>query len=532
MKEVDKMKIFKKIYLIILCLFVCLFVSCDSKESNVKDAISIISIEKTSSEGLVDTYTIYYSDGTTSTFQITNGSDGKDGIDGKDGKDGLTDGISISSIEKTKTEGLVDTYTIYFNNGTSTTFEITNGKDGVNGSDGKDGTSSELTVLDAYNTYKELYNSDISYEEFLSLFINSDEKKLTNLASVINNCLRSVVKIYCPYTTGRNYGCSAGAGIIYKIDSEYTYIVTNYHVVYTSSLYSSSTISSDIHCYLYGSEGSPTSSNTGYTWDSYAIECEYIGGAINYDLAMVRAKTEDIYNINENVCAVEFADDYYVGETAIAIGNPNDEGISVTKGIVSVDNEYITLAIDNTKRQYRSIRIDTALYSGNSGGGLFNEEGQIIGLANAGSTDDENINYAIPLNIVKNVCENILYYATDNDDLTQGVYKITLGVTVTSQNSKYVYDSSTGYGTIKEEIVIKEVLQDSISNSLGLKENDIIKSIIINDKEYLLNRYFDLGDILISLKENDIISIKYERDGLTYNSSNYNILNKDLTNVS
>lgn len=523
MKEVDKMKIFKKIIFVILCLFVGLFVSCDSKDSNVKDAISIVSIEKTSSEGLVDTYTIYYSDGTTSTFQITNGSNGKDGIDGKDGKDGLTDGVSITSIEKTKTEGLVDTYTIYFNNGTSTTFQITNGKDG---------SPENLTFEDAYNTYKELYNSNISYEEFLSLFITNNDSISSNLASVINNCLRSVVKFYCPYTTGRNYGCSAGAGIIYKIDSEYTYIVTNYHVVYTSSLYSTNKISTDIHCYLYGSEGGPTSSSNGYTWDSYAIECEYIGGSINYDLAMVRAKTEDIYNINENVCAVEFADNYNVGETAIAIGNPNDEGISVTKGIISVDNEYITLAIDNTQRSYRSIRIDTALYSGNSGGGLFNEKGQIIGLANAGSTDDENINYAIPLNIVKNVCKNILNYHLDNDDSTQGVYKVTLGVTVTSQNSKYVYDVNSGYGTIKEEILIKEVSNDSISDILGLKENDIIKSIIINDKEYVLDRYFDLGDILITLRENDVISIKYDRDGLAYTTNNYTVLKSDLTNVS
>lgn len=517
------MKIFKKLFIVILFLFVCLFVSCDSKDSNIKDAVSIVSIEKTSSEGLVDTYTIYYSDGTTSTFQITNGSDGKDGIDGKDGKDGLTDGVSITSIEKTKTEGLVDTYTIYFNNGTSTTFEITNGKDG---------SPADLTFEDAYNTYKELYNSNISYEEFLSLFITNNDSISSNLASVINNSLRSVVKIYCPYQTGRSYGCSAGAGIIYKMEEEYTYIVTNYHVVYSSSTYSSSKISTDIHCYLYGSEGGPTSSLNGYTWDSYAIECEYIGGSINYDLAMVRAKTEDIYNINENVCSVEFADDYYVGETAIAIGNPNDEGISVTKGIVSVDNDFITLAIDNTKRQYRSIRIDTALYSGNSGGGLFNEEGQIIGLANAGSTDDENINYAIPLNIVKYVCENILYYSHDGDDSTQGVYKVTLGVTVTSQNSKYVYDANSGYGTIKEDILVKEVSSDSISDILGLKENDIIKSIIINDKEYLLDRYFDLGDILITLKENDVISIKYDRDGLTYTTNIYTVLKTDLTNVS
>lgn len=73
----------------------------------VVDHGGIVSVVKTSSEGLVDTYTITYADGTTETFTVTNGKDGvngKDGIDGKDGANGK-DGL--------------------------------NGKDGANGADGK-----------------------------------------------------------------------------------------------------------------------------------------------------------------------------------------------------------------------------------------------------------------------------------------------------------------------------------------------------------------------------------------------------------
>ena len=72
----------------------------------------IASIEKTSSSGLVDTYTITYTNGTTDTFTVTNGK-------------------GIVSIEKTSSSGLVDTYTITFNDGPSTTFDVTNGEDGV-----------------------------------------------------------------------------------------------------------------------------------------------------------------------------------------------------------------------------------------------------------------------------------------------------------------------------------------------------------------------------------------------------------------
>jgi hypothetical protein len=72
----------------------------------------IASIVKTSTSGLVDTYTITYDDGAKETFNVTNGS-------------------SIASITKTSTVGLVDTYTITLTDGTTGgTFTVTNGQDG------------------------------------------------------------------------------------------------------------------------------------------------------------------------------------------------------------------------------------------------------------------------------------------------------------------------------------------------------------------------------------------------------------------
>lgn len=80
----------------------------------------IISIAKTGTSGLVDTYTITFTNGTTSTFTVTNGAVG-------------ATGNGISSIAKTDTTGLVDTYTITFTNGTITTFTVTNGTKGQDG---------------------------------------------------------------------------------------------------------------------------------------------------------------------------------------------------------------------------------------------------------------------------------------------------------------------------------------------------------------------------------------------------------------
>ena len=94
--------------------------------------VGIASIVKTATVGLVDTYTITYDDLRTTTFEVINGQNGTDGRDG-------TDGNGIVSIVKTSTAGLVDTYTVTFDDGDTTTFEVTNGAAGAPGRDGTDG---------------------------------------------------------------------------------------------------------------------------------------------------------------------------------------------------------------------------------------------------------------------------------------------------------------------------------------------------------------------------------------------------------
>lgn len=124
--------------------------------TNGKDGANgrgIVSIEKTNSDGNIDTYTITYSDGTTSTYTVKNGENGKDGKDGADGKDGSAgkDGVSVTKIEKTKTEGNKDTYTITYSDGTTSSFIITNGEDGergIQGIKGEDGHSPVITIND------------------------------------------------------------------------------------------------------------------------------------------------------------------------------------------------------------------------------------------------------------------------------------------------------------------------------------------------------------------------------------------------
>ncbi len=441
---------------------------------------------------------------------------------------------SVKNILKTSSNADGDVYTIYYSDGTSSTITISNGSD--------------VTAKDLYEYYKEVYNDDLTYDEFLKKYLAEP----TDNASVIGSCLQSAVKIYTEFvekTTMDDWiggnrrenkvAMYTGSGVVYQIQDDYTYIITNYHVLYdaNASAANNGKMARRIVCYLYGSEGSYTNKGVDsdglyvYDYGVYGIECEYVGGSISNDIAVIRAETEDVQAINPNVKAAEFADEYYVGETAIAIGNPEGEGISVTEGIVSVDNEYINLQIDNAVRSYRSLRIDTAIYGGNSGGGLFNLKGELIGITNAGNGTDQNINYAIPLEIAKGTADNILHYYFGSGDNVG--YGINLGVNVVSQNSKYVYDESSGYGTIREEIVVDSTNSGSIAAGMGLEMNDILQTFKIRSKsgetrEVTLDRNFDISDVILTIRAGDTISFGIVRGGETTTSAEYTVKESDL----
>ena len=100
--------------------------------------VGITGIEQTSTSGLIDTYRINYSDGTFTTFTVTNGRNGTNGANGTNGRDGAA-GVGITSIVQTSTSGLIDTYRINYSDGTFSTFTVTNGRNGTNGRDGADG---------------------------------------------------------------------------------------------------------------------------------------------------------------------------------------------------------------------------------------------------------------------------------------------------------------------------------------------------------------------------------------------------------
>ncbi|MBQ9782097.1 MAG: serine protease, partial [Clostridia bacterium] len=434
---------------------------------------------------------------------------------------------NVLSIEKTGSDGYVDTYTITYTDGRTSTFTITNGRDGINGEDGDD--SPTITIDELYNRYR-LENPTATYEEFLKEFLKVE----VDINSVtINKLLSSSVKIYSEFTMTKedetnSLSVGAGSGVIYRITDNYTYLITNFHVIYEKGQNTPSKIARKIVCYLYGSELNPIKKGEDqdgyaiYDYGSNAIECTFIGGSIAKDIAVLRVDTNVIKGVNENISAVEFAESYHVGETAIAIGNAKDDGISVTKGIVSVDCERVKLQIDDTIRVYDLLRMDTPLYQGNSGGGLFNVEGKLIGITNAGDTQNQNVNFAVPLDTVKNSVENILHYNNGY------INKIVFGIDVVVNDSKYVYNKVTGYGQIVEELKITVVHENYPASTLGLQVDDIITTLNVNGTPFEIYRDFNLSDKILTLRAGDVVSITYKRNDTTYTTNDYTIKATDI----
>ena len=292
---------------------------------------------------------------------------------------------------------------------------------------------------------------------------------------------------------------SAGSGVIYKLDKEKgdAYIITNYHVVYDAKSTNANKISTSINCLLYGQE-----------FIDYAIPATYVGGSMQYDLAILKVTGSRIL-VESNAMAAEFADSNEVSvlETAIAIGNAQGEGISVTGGVITVDSEELSIQIaDNSEYiQMRVMRTDAAVNSGNSGGGLFNGKGQLIGIVNAKviSSSVEGMGYAIPSNVVKYVADNILYYC--DGKTAENPYRCLLGITVYGMKYYTVYDEETGK-LLKREIVQIQSLTDTSIAKGKLQAGDIIQYITIHGQTYSVFHMYNVVDIMLNARVGDTVT--------------------------
>ena len=365
-------------------------------------------------------------------------------------------------------------------------------------------------VIIIYSNGSEVNIGIIGEGDQTSYNINAEDNGISNAAS---RGITSAVSISATFTIGHYAGGffsstaeSRGSGVIYRLDksSGEAFIITNYHVIYNAESTASNGISNDIKVFVYGSEDA-----------EYAIPATFVGGSIYYDIAVLHVASSELMK-RASVSAVTVCEqmDASVGETAIAVGNPEGAGISATLGVVSVDSEYIVMeSLDGLSAvSQRVMRVDTAINSGNSGGGLYNSHGELIGIVNAKIADAEveNIGYAIPASVAIPVADNVIdnCFGKTNKSLLRPMLGITLG----SSNAGAVINPETGLITKTESVLVSAVNRGGLADGV-LKSGDIITEIKIGEKVVAITRSHHVIDTLLNARIGDVVEIKVLRLG-------------------
>ncbi len=314
-------------------------------------------------------------------------------------------------------------------------------------------------------------------------------------ASPLNKTLLSTVIVFSEFEENP----SSGAGVFYKLDKENgnAYIITNYHVVFDAD----EGLCNKITVYLFGME-----------LEKYSVSATCIGGSVTYDIAVLKVENSEII---KNSTAVEAkvgdSDNINVFDTVYAVGNPKAEGIAANKGIISVVSEYLTLTgADNTEVELRVIRIDAAVNSGNSGGGLYNEEGELIGIvcAKRVGSDVDDMGYAIPSNLVKALADNIL----DNCDGVTNlqIKRPLLGIEITAKTMGVIVDPETGDIKRASVVEISNVF-DTCPLKDQLQIGDVITSVSVNGVSITPTQIYHVTDHMMNGRVGDTVITTVQR---------------------
>ncbi|MBQ8163065.1 MAG: trypsin-like peptidase domain-containing protein [Clostridia bacterium] len=258
----------------------------------------------------------------------------------------------------------------------------------------------------------------------------------TQVVSMVKD---SVVEIQTEEVSYQYTSTGAGSGVIigkYFDDNDALkgyLIVTNAHVITSSSGSILDTIKIR------------TTNGTEY-YVSSVRGCDKIG-----DIAVLAIETTDTLTVANWISDEE---DILLGEDVIAIGNPLGQlGGTVTDGIISALDRTVT--VEGVSMSL--IQTSAAVNSGNSGGGLFNMKGQLIGIVNAKSTGTnvEGLGFAIPASDAKKIQNDLITYG-----YVQG--RAGLGIIAVKKTSSSVQISELKEGFNEDKLKIGDII-DSIN---------------------------------------------------------------------
>ena len=222
-----------------------------------------------------------------------------------------------------------------------------------------------------------------------------------------------------------------------------------------------------------------------------------VGEDTTSDIAVIKIDADGL-----TPATVGDSDGLKVGQSVMAVGNPLGElGGTVTGGMISALNRSVTIQGSSSVNTMSLIQMDASVSPGNSGGGLFNMNGELVGIVNAksSSSDAEGLGFAIPINDAIKVAQELL----ENGYVTGRPY---LGITYLA-----VTDAQTAsqLGVNAYGVYVVEVVKGGPAEKAGLQAGDRIVSV---DGTEIASKD-DLGTLMQKHAAGDTLSITIARDG-------------------
>ncbi|MBD5390573.1 trypsin-like serine protease [bacterium] len=286
--------------------------------------------------------------------------------------------------------------------------------------------------------------------EYLGVTVTytSTELQTGNVEDTVDQIYDSVVAIDA-YMNNQHYG--SGSGVLFGYDEKFSYIATCHHVIDSCQSFKIILSNDEI------------------------LEAKLVGGDSTSDIAVLSVEKTNLTYASW----FEDTEKLRLGSSVICIGNPlGTLPGSVSTGVISYNNRQIQVDDYHTMNL---IQTDVAINSGNSGGGLFNSAGALIGIVNAkySSSGIEGLGFAIPANQARSMIDSILKTAKYNTETNQWETGYVEGRWGIGFSLGY-----GGYGFVRTIIGIASTATNPTESDYGkLQANDKLNAVTITYKD-------------------------------------------------
>ena len=299
-----------------------------------------------------------------------------------------------------------------------------------------------------------------------------------------NGISAAVSKVYDAVVMIENYQSNrlagTGSGFVYKKDSKYGYIMTNYHVVSKNN-------SLKVLC----------SNNK-------KVDAVLLGGDEYLDIAIIRVPVSSVISVAQ----IGKTKSLKAGDAVFAIGTPVGKEYfnSVTSGIISGLDRMVTVSINsNNDWIMKVIQVDASINPGNSGGALLNGNGEVIGVSSMKLVNSsiEGMGFAIKI-------EDAMAHVAALES-GKKIERPFLGINFANVTDKYsLYRQGiTIDEKISEGVVVISVIDNTGAAKAGFKKGDVITKI---DGEAISSNAY-LKYVLYKHNVGDKVKVTYIRDG-------------------